>query len=166
MAKQGLSHLNAQGDVHMVDVSAKSATPRRALASGRISMSAEALAAIRNHTAEKGDVLAVARIAAIQAAKRTADWIPLAHPIPLTHVAVDIAIDEGGSAVVVQVETATIAATGVEMEALTAVTASLLTLYDMLKGVDRAMTIGPIALLEKSGGQSHFRRREEPGGNA
>lgn len=162
MRDQELSHFSTKGEVRMVEVSAKPATARRAVAAGRLYASREAVAALREGNAPKGDPFAVARVAAILGAKRTPEWIPLAHPIALTGVHVDIEVDESEGAVLVRVETATVAPTGVEMEALTGVTAALLTLYDMLKAVDRSMTIGPVVLLEKSGGRSGtFRRGED-----
>jgi cyclic pyranopterin phosphate synthase len=155
----GLPHLDAAGHVHMVNVAGKTASARRAVAAGTLTARPEALAQVRAGTAAKGDVLAVARVAAIMGAKQTAGLIPLAHPIPLTGVSVDIALGSTTMTVTATVETE--AATGVEMEALTAVAAGLLTLYDMLKKVDRGMTIGPIRLLEKSGGRSGSYRREQ-----
>jgi len=139
----------------MVDVGAKDVTKRVARAAGRIAMQPATLAAIRAGTARKGDVLGVARIAAIQASKRTADLIPLAHPLPLTRVSVTF--DYEDDAVTIEVTAETIARTGVEMEALTAVAAGLLTIYDMCKAADRGMRIESVRLLEKSGGKSgHF----------
>ncbi len=141
----------------MVDVAAKEITRRIARASGQIVMRAETLAMIRAGEAGKGDVLGVARIAAIQAAKRTAELIPLAHPLPLTSIAVEFALDEPASAVAIEVVAETLDRTGVEMEALTAVAVGLLTIYDMCKAVDRGMRIESVRLLEKSGGKSgHF----------
>lgn len=136
----------------MVDVGAKAATPRRAVAGGRITMSPDALEAIRSGNAPKGDVLSTARIAGIMAAKRTADLIPLCHPLALTRVVVDFAWEEKGISVTAIAQTK--GPTGVEMEALTAASVALLTLYDMAKALDRAMMIGDIRLLEKSGGRS------------
>jgi len=138
----------------MVDVGGKDVTRRIARAAGRIVMQPATLAAIRSGTAKKGDVLGIARIAAIQASKRTADLIPLAHPLPLTRVSVEFGYDEAGMAVTIEVTAETIARTGVEMEALTAVAAGLLTVYDMCKAVDRGMRIEAVRLLEKSGGKS------------
>jgi len=138
----------------MVDVGGKDVTRRLARAGGRIVMQPETLAAIRGGTARKGDVLGVARIAAIQASKRTADLIPLAHPLPLTRVHVAFDCDDVASAVSIEVTAETVARTGVEMEALTAVTAGLLTIYDMCKAADRGMRIEGVRLLEKSGGKS------------
>ncbi len=141
----------------MVDVSAKEITRRIARAGGRIVMRGETLAMIRAGQAGKGDVLGVARIAAIQAAKRTAELIPLAHPLPLTSIAVEFALDEPASAVAIEVVAETLDRTGVEMEALTAAAVGLLTIYDMCKAVDRGMRIESVRLLEKSGGKSgHF----------
>ena len=141
----------------MVDVSAKEITRRIARAGGRIVMRGETLAMIRAGQAGKGDVLGVARIAAIQAAKRTAELIPLAHPLPLTSIVVEFALDEPASAVAIEVSAETLDRTGVEMEALTAAAVGLLTIYDMCKAVDRGMRIESVRLLEKSGGKSgHF----------
>jgi cyclic pyranopterin phosphate synthase len=150
----GLTHFDAQGAAHMVDVGDKGETRRVARAAGRIVMRPETLALIRAGTARKGDVLGVARLAAIQAAKRTADLIPLAHPIPLTRVAAEFADDDAGPAVSLTVTVETFGRTGVEMEALTAVSVGLLTVYDMCKAVDRGMRIEAVRLLEKTGGKS------------
>ena len=142
----------------MVDVAAKGTTRRMARASGRIAMRRETLAMIRAGSAQKGDVLGVARIAAIQAAKRASELIPLAHPLPLTRVGAEFRIDERASAVELEVTAETVDRTGVEMEALTAVAVGLLTIYDMCKAVERGMRIENIRLLEKSGGKSgHFK---------
>ena len=141
----------------MVDVGAKDVTRRIARAAGRIAMQSATLAMIRDGRAGKGDVLGVARIAAIQAAKRTADLIQLAHPLPLTSVSVDFRLDEGAAAVEIEVVAETVARTGVEMEALTAAAVGLLTIYDMCKAADRGMRVESLRLLEKSGGKSgHF----------
>ena len=141
----------------MVDVAGKDVTRRVARAGGRITMRPETLALIRAGEARKGDVLGVARIAAIQAAKRTADLIPLCHPVPLTRVAVEFGFDLRANAVDIEVTAETLDRTGVEMEALTAVATGLLVIYDMCKSADRAMRIEHIRLLEKSGGKSgHF----------
>lgn len=148
----GLTHLDDAGAAHMVDVSGKAATAREAVATGRIAMSPEAAAAIRTGTALKGDVLAIARVAGIMAAKKTAELIPLCHPLPLTRVAIDLVVDETG--VTATATAATDAKTGVEMEALTAVSVALLTIYDMAKAIDKAMTITGIRLLTKTGGKS------------
>jgi cyclic pyranopterin phosphate synthase len=138
----------------MVDVGDKAITRRVAIASGRILMLPDTLARVREGTAKKGDVLGIARIAAIQGAKRTADLIPLCHPIALTRVAVELQIDEDASAVQCTATVECEGRTGVEMEALTAVQVGLLTVYDMLKAVDRGMTITEVKLLEKHGGKS------------
>jgi cyclic pyranopterin phosphate synthase len=136
----------------MVDVGDKAVTQRRAVATGRIAIASDALAAIRDGAAKKGDVLAVARVAGIMAAKKTADLIPLCHPLPLTRVTLDLTLDDAG--ITATALTATDGKTGVEMEALTAVSVALLTIYDMAKAMDRAMTISDIRLLEKAGGAS------------
>lgn len=141
----------------MVDVADKAVTHRIARAGGRIAMQPATLALIRSGSAKKGDVLGIARIAAIQAAKRASDLIPLCHPLPLTRVEVAFTIDVQGAAVDVEVTAETIARTGVEIEALTAATIGLVTIYDMCKSVDRGMRIERVRLLEKSGGKSgHF----------
>jgi len=147
-----LTHLDETGAARMVDVAGKPVTAREAVATGRITMSAQAAAAIRAGSVQKGDVLATARIAGIMAAKKTAELIPLCHPLPLTRVAVDLAPDATG--VTVTATAATEGKTGVEMEALTAVSVALLTLYDMAKALDKAMAIGEIRLLSKKGGKS------------
>ena len=148
----GLTHLDADGAAHMVDVGDKAVTSRRAVATGHIAVAADALAAIRDGAAKKGDVLAVARVAGIMAAKKTADLIPLCHPLPLTRVTLDLVLDEAG--ITATALAATDGKTGVEMEALTAVSVALLTIYDMAKAMDRGMTISNIRLLEKAGGES------------
>lgn len=153
------SHLDEAGRARMVDVGDKAATSRRAVAEGRIRMSAETLRAIRDRDVPKGDVLAVARIAAIGGAKRTADLIPLCHPLPIHGVTVDIAAEEDPPAIRIRVEARTEARTGIEMEALCAVSAGLLAVYDMCKGRDRAMELDAIRLLEKDGGRSGSWRR-------
>ena len=147
-----LSHLDRQGRVAMVDTSAKGVTARRAVASARVLMSPETVAAVRAHRTPKGDPLETARLAGIMAAKRTAELIPLCHPLPLTHIAVRAEIEETG--VVIEAEAATQAQTGVEMEALTAAAIAALTIYDMCKAVDRAMTITDVRLEKKTGGKS------------
>ena len=147
-----LTHLDEAGAAHMVDVSAKQVTKREAIATGHIAMSAEALAAIRDGALAKGDALAVARVAGIMAAKRTSELIPLCHPLPIAKVSVELALGETGIDCTATV--ATSGQTGVEMEALTAVSVALLTLYDMAKAIDRGMTIGAVQLLAKSGGRS------------
>jgi cyclic pyranopterin phosphate synthase len=149
-----LTHFDAHGAAHMVDVGAKTETRRLARASGAIVMRPETLAVIEAGTAAKGDVLGVARLAAIQAAKRTAELIPLAHPLALTRVAAEFTADRGRSAISLSVVVETVGRTGVEMEALTAVAVGLLTVYDMCKAADRGMRIESIRLLEKSGGKS------------
>jgi cyclic pyranopterin phosphate synthase len=149
-----LTHFDAQGAAHMVDVGAKTDTRRLARAAGRIVMRPETLALIEAGTAAKGDVLGVARIAAIQAAKRTADLIPLAHPLALTRVAAEFTAERQPPAIALSVTVETVGRTGVEMEALTAVAVGLLTVYDMCKAVDRGMRIESVRLLEKTGGKS------------
>ena len=150
------THFDAAGQAQMVDVGGKDVSKRVARAGGRILMQPDTLALIREGRASKGDVLGVARIAAIQAAKRTAELIPLAHPLPLTHVAVEFTLEDG--ALAIEVTTETLDRTGVEMEALTAASVGLLTVYDMCKAVDRGMRIEGIHLVEKSGGRSgHFK---------
>ncbi len=149
-----LTHFDAQGQAHMVDVGAKSSTRRIAVATGRIEMLPATLALIQSGTAKKGDVLGIARIAGIQGAKKTSDLIPLCHPIGLTRVAVDFEVLTADNAVVCTATAETIGQTGVEMEALTAVQVALLTIYDMCKAVDRGMTINGVTLLEKHGGKS------------
>ena len=149
-----LTHFDAQGQAHMVDVSAKSETHRIARASGTIRMLPATLTLIAGGQAKKGDVIGVARIAAIQAAKRTAELIPLCHPLPITRVAVDFEIDAATSSVRCTAQVETLGRTGVEMEALTAVQIGLLTVYDMCKAADRGMVMGEIRVLEKHGGKS------------
>ena len=149
-----LSHLNARGEAVMVDVSEKPVTQRIAVAEGFVAMTAETLADISSGTAKKGDVLATARIAGIMAAKRTADLIPLCHPLQITKAAVDLALQDSPPGVMVRAEIKVGGQTGVEMEALTAVSVACLTIYDMLKAADKGMVIGPIRLLEKTGGKS------------
>jgi cyclic pyranopterin phosphate synthase len=147
-----LTHLDAAGAARMVDVSAKVATRREAVAEGFITIADAALTAIREQAVAKGDVIAVARVAGIMAAKRTADLVPLCHPLPIDAVSVDLTIDPTGIRATATV--ATTHGTGVEMEALTAVTVALLTIYDMAKAMDRGMTISGVRLLKKSGGRS------------
>jgi cyclic pyranopterin monophosphate synthase len=149
-----LTHTDAEGRARMVDIGAKAETARTAAAEGTIVMSGEALAAIEHNTLAKGDALSTARIAGIMAAKRTADLIPLCHPIAITDVGVDFEIDTSLPGVRVRGHASTHGRTGVEMEALTAVSAALLTIYDMAKSVDREMTISGIRLTAKSGGKS------------
>lgn len=153
-----LTHLDRTGAVHMVDVTAKKLTARRAVAEGFLSAGKKVLAAVRDQALPKGDALAVARIAGIGAAKRTAELLPLCHPIHLTHAAVSIAIEDKGFRV--QCRVAARDATGVEMEALCGAVAACLTLYDMAKSMDRGMEIGPVRLVEKKGGRSgHWKRK-------
>ena len=147
-----LTHMDERGDAHMVDVGGKPMTDRVAVAEGRIRLGPEARAAVAERTAAKGDVLAVAQLAGIQGAKRTADLIPLCHPLPLSGV--DVALRLEGDHVVCMATARTHWRTGVEMEALTAVTAALLTVYDMLKAVDKGLVIEGVRLLEKTGGKS------------
>jgi cyclic pyranopterin phosphate synthase len=152
------THFDPAGQAHMVDVGDKDVTKRLARAAGRILMLPATLALIRSGDSRKGDVLGIARIAAIQAAKRTADLIPLCHPLPLTRVAVEFVIDATAPAVGIEVTAETVARTGVEMEALTAAAVGLLTIYDMCKAVDRGMRIEDVRVVEKFGGKSgHFR---------
>jgi len=156
--KAHFTHFDAAGQAHMVDVAAKDVTRRVAVAGGRIVMQPATLAAVVAGTAKKGDVLGVARIAAIQAAKRAADLIPLCHPLPLTRVAVEFTPDADGCSIAIAVTAETLDRTGVEMEALTAAAVGLLTVYDMCKAADRGMRIEGLRLLEKSGGKSgHFK---------
>ena len=150
--KNQLTHFDTSGKAHMVDVGGKSETHRIAIACGTIRMKPETLAVVENHTADKGDVLGIARVAAIMGAKRTSDLIPLCHPVALTRVTVDFTIAE--NSILCQARTETVGKTGVEMEALTAVQTGLLTIYDMLKAIDRGMTITDVRLLEKSGGKT------------
>ncbi|MEM5450934.1 MULTISPECIES: cyclic pyranopterin monophosphate synthase MoaC [Paraburkholderia] len=149
-----LTHFDAAGDAHMVDVGGKAETKRIALASGTIRMLPETFALIRDGHAKKGDVIGVARIAAIQGAKRTSDLIPLCHPLAITRVKVDFVLDETMPGVHCTAQVETLGRTGVEMEALTAVQVGLLTVYDMCKAVDRGMTITDVRVLEKHGGKS------------
>jgi cyclic pyranopterin phosphate synthase len=149
-----LTHFDAQGQAHMVDVAAKAETHRVAVAAGEIRMLPATLALIASGTAKKGDVIGIARIAAIQGAKRCADLIPLCHPLPLTRVAVDFELDQAQSLVRCRAQVETLGRTGVEMEALAAVQIGLLTVYDMCKAVDRGMVIERVRVLEKHGGKS------------
>jgi cyclic pyranopterin phosphate synthase len=157
--RRQLSHVDSRGRVKMVDVGAKPVTDRQALARGAITMSATALKLIRRGEVAKGDPLQAARLAGILAAKQTASLIPLCHPLPLTHVSVDLTPSKSGYTIEARVRTS--AQTGVEMEALTAVAVAALTIYDMVKAVDKDMVIGDICLVEKSGGKSgrYVRRR-------
>ena len=149
-----LTHFDKSGQAHMVDVGSKTHTKRIAVATGRISMQASTLQLIKQGDAKKGDVLGIARIAAIQGAKRTADLIPLCHPVALTKVSVAFDIDDKQHSVICTVTSETTGPTGVEMEALCAISVALLTVYDMCKAADRGMIVSEIKLLEKSGGQS------------
>jgi cyclic pyranopterin phosphate synthase len=154
-----LTHFNQAGEAHMVDVGDKAVTQRKAVASGRIVMLQETLKLIEQGNHKKGDVLGIARIAGIMAAKRTSDLIPLCHPLALSKVTVEFEIDAANNAVNCQAEVATAGQTGVEMEALTAVQVALLTIYDMCKAVDRGMTMTDVCLQEKAGGKSgHWQR--------
>jgi cyclic pyranopterin phosphate synthase len=158
-----LSHMDEAGRVAMVDTSAKEATVRRAVASARVLMSAETLEAVRAHRTPKGDPLETARLAGIMAAKRTAELIPLCHPLPLTHIEVRVRVEDTG--IYIEAEAATRAETGVEMEALTAATIAALTVYDMCKALDKAMTITDVRLERKTGGKSgDYERPKGKGG--
>ena len=149
-----LTHFDTQGQAHMVDVASKDVTHRVARATGVIRMQPQTLALIAAGEAKKGDVIGVARIAAIQGAKRTADLVPLCHPLPITRVTVDFELDQAASQLRCSAQVETLGRTGVEMEALTAVQVGLLTVYDMCKAVDRGMVMSDIRLLHKSGGRS------------
>ncbi|MGI9414021.1 MAG: cyclic pyranopterin monophosphate synthase MoaC [Hyphomicrobiales bacterium] len=158
MSKKTLTHLNAQGEAHMVDVSPKDATERIAVAEGFVTMQAETLALIEEGGAKKGDVLATARLAGIMAAKKTHELIPLCHPLALTQVTVDFEPVADPPGIRVEAMAKVSGKTGVEMEAMTAVSIACLTIYDMVKAVDRAVSFDHIRLIEKSGGKSgHFR---------
>jgi cyclic pyranopterin monophosphate synthase len=155
------SHLSAEGDVRMVDIAAKQPTHRRAIAAARVRMAPETIERVSSGEAHKGDVLAAARIAGIMAAKKTSELIPLCHGVTVTHVAVHIELDVPASCANVTAVAEAFDRTGVEMEAMVAASIASLTLYDMLKGIDREMTIAEVKLIEKSGGRSgHFRRGE------
>ena len=149
-----LTHFNQAGEAHMVDIADKASSARRALAGGRIVMQPETLQLIQQGGHKKGDVLGVARVAGIMATKRTAELVPMCHPLSLTHVAVEFEIDRDNSAIECRVTAETTGQTGVEMEALNGVQVTLLTIYDMCKAVDRGMVISDVRLLEKSGGKS------------
>ena len=149
-----LTHFDGQGQAHMVDVAGKAATHRVAIAQGRIVMNPATLSIILQGNAKKGDVLGIARVAGIMAAKKTSELIPLCHPLALTRVAIDFLPQESDSSVACRATVETVGPTGVEMEALTAVQVALLTIYDMCKAADRAMTITDVKLLEKHGGKS------------
>jgi cyclic pyranopterin phosphate synthase len=156
--KNKLSHLSNRGEARMVDVSAKTTTEREAVAEGRVIMTAKTLALVRKGDAKKGDVLGTARIAGIQAAKRTHELIPLCHPLPIAQVDVELAPDADLPGIVVRARVKVAGKTGVEMEALTAVSVACLTVYDMVKAVERGMRIEGIRLIEKHGGRSgHYR---------
>lgn len=149
-----LTHFNKSGQAHMVDISEKNHTKRIAIASGKISMSPNTFLIVQQGSAKKGDVLGIARIAAIQASKKTSDLIPLCHPLLLTHINIEFSLDEAAHQVVCTAQTETTGSTGVEIEALTAVSVALLTIYDMVKSIDRGMLIGEIQLEQKLGGKS------------
>lgn len=161
MAGSRLTHFDARGRPRMVDVSGKEETARTAVARGRVRLAPTTAARIRDGGVEKGDVLAVARLAGITGAKRTSDIVPLCHPLALTAVEVDVRLDEASCSVEIEARARCHGRTGVEMEALTAVTAAALTVYDMCKAVDRGMVISDVRLVEKSGGRSGTWRREE-----
>ena len=156
-----LTHIDDQGRARMVDVSGKPDTARRAVAAGLVRMAPQTLALALGGSGKKGDVRAVAELAGVMAAKRTADLIPLCHPLPLTKVVVTVSASEDGAGLSVTAEAATTGPTGVEMEALTAVAVACLTVYDMLKAADKAMTIEAVRLMEKTGGASGDFRRDE-----
>jgi cyclic pyranopterin monophosphate synthase len=158
----GLTHFNKQGEAHMVDVGDKPATHRVAVAEGRITMLPETLSLILQGAHKKGDVLGIARIAGIMAAKKTSELIPLCHPLALSHISIELTPEPGSNCVICCARVETTDQTGVEMEALTAVQISLLTIYDMCKAVDRGMIIGQIQLLAKSGGKSGDWLRQNP----
>ncbi|MFL5886459.1 MAG: cyclic pyranopterin monophosphate synthase MoaC [Thermoleophilaceae bacterium] len=153
-----LSHTDPEGRARMVDVGGKAVTDRRAVARGVVRMSPSTAALVEAGDAPKGDVLGVARIAGIQAAKRTAELIPLCHPLPLSFVDVGIEVDADAGTVTLTAEARTSAQTGVEMEAMTACAVAALTVYDMVKGVERGVEVGPVSLLEKTGGKEDWRR--------
>jgi len=151
-----LSHLDDSGSARMVDVGGKEVTDRRAVARAEVRMSPDTAEAVRRGDAPKGDVIATARIAGIQAAKRTAELVPLCHPLALSFV--DVTAEVGEDRVTLEAEARTSAQTGVEMEAMTAASVAALTVYDMVKGIERGVTIGPVELLEKTGGKGDWRR--------
>ena len=158
-----LTHIDDAGNAHMVDVSAKHVTTRIAVASGRVTMLPETLNLIRSGMAKKGDVIATARIAGIMAAKRTHELIPLCHPLAISKITVDLEVNERDSAIDITATVKVEGKTGVEMEALTAVSVAGLTVYDMVKAVDRGITITDIKLIEKNGGKSgHFKAADQP----
>jgi len=150
----GLTHFDGKGDAHMVDVSEKAVTTRVAIAAGRVKMSRETLEIITEGRAKKGDVLGVARLAGIMGAKKTSELIPLCHPLPVTKVAVELSSDSDLPGIMIEATVKTTGQTGVEMEALTAVTTAALTLYDMVKAVDKSMVISDVRLILKEGGKS------------
>lgn len=160
--KPGLTHLNAKGEAHIVDIGGKPETRRRAIAAARLQAEPATVAAIFSGGLKKGDVLAAARIAGIMAAKRTSDLIPLCHPIPLTHVEVEITEGRQSGSIEITASAETTGKTGVEMEAMTAAAVAALTIYDMAKAMDRGMQISAVRLLEKSGGKSGDFRRDAP----
>ena len=161
MSEGSVSHLNEQGEMHMIEVGHKPETVRRAVAEARVALSPRVRRAVTEGTAPKGDVGAVARLAGIMAAKKTSDLIPLCHPLPLSGVEVRVDPDEEG--VVITAEVRTRGRTGVEMEAMLAVSVAALAVYDMVKGMDRGVVIGPVRLLHKSGGRSGEWRLRPPG---
>jgi cyclic pyranopterin phosphate synthase len=161
MKKKNLSHVDGKGKARMVDIGGKTDSDRKAVAEARVNLSKDLLARIKENDVAKGDVLATARIAAIQAAKKTAELIPLCHTIPLCHIAVEFELCDDPPSVVIRTEAGAHYKTGVEMEALTAAAVAALTIYDMGKAVDRGMEIGSIRLLKKSGGQSGEWKREK-----
>jgi cyclic pyranopterin phosphate synthase len=158
-----LTHLDDQGRAHMVDIGAKEVTHRICIARGEVRMAPETLARITEGRVSKGDVLATARIAGIQAAKRAAEWIPLAHPLPIDAVSVELEADPDGSRLLIQARVETHWRTGVEMEALVAASAAGLTVYDMCKAVDRGMSLEAVRLVEKHGGKSGSWHRPDEG---
>lgn len=155
------NHFDAQGRAIMVDVSSKEPTLRRAVVGAKVFLSPQTLEGIRAGNMKKGDVLAVARLAGIAAAKKTPDLIPLAHPLALHAVSIDFSFDDGSNCILIEAMVKALERTGVEMEAMVAASVAALTIYDMCKGVDRAITIGEVALLLKEGGKSGTYRREE-----
>jgi cyclic pyranopterin phosphate synthase len=158
-----LTHIDAKGQARMVDVGAKAETERMAIARCEVQMAPATLALIQTGGVAKGDVLGVARVAGIMAAKRTGDLIPLCHPLPITSATVHFTVDESTSRILIEAMVATVAKTGVEMEALTACTVAALTIYDMAKAADKAMVIGQVRLIKKTGGKSGtYERRGEP----
>jgi len=163
VSDERLTHLEDSGAARMVDVGAKPETERRAVAEALVSMQPETLEAVRRGDAPKGDVLGTARIAGIQAGKRTAELIPLAHPLALTRVGVSAEVEPENGWVRVTAEASTVGRTGVEMEAMTAAAVAALTIYDMVKGLERGAAIGEIALVHKSGGKSDYDRPRAPG---